>query len=256
MLFAVEGPIARTPSDLALGLEAMAKPDLRDAACVPAPFTRDAPLERGATLGLYRGGDGAPVDASHLAALERMAGWLRGAGFTLAEIDVPQLAEAQRLYPLLLLEDLRPELDNLRAFGGDATGRWMDQLYTVEEQLWPTPTFETYLAGHVRRTALIAEMQDLLERYPVILMPASGVPIPDHDADLYVETAGPLIAGQWPNLAVPLLGLPALTLPAGIEDGLPTGVQLLGGRFRESWLLDVAEAVEPDAPSLTPIDPR
>jgi amidase len=58
----VEGVIARTSLDLAVGLQAMAKPDLRDPACVPAPFTRDVPLERGVTLGLYRGGDGAPVD--------------------------------------------------------------------------------------------------------------------------------------------------------------------------------------------------
>jgi aspartyl-tRNA(Asn)/glutamyl-tRNA(Gln) amidotransferase subunit A len=41
-----------------------------------------------------------------------------------------------------------------------------------------------------------------------------------------------------------LAGLPALAFPAGVEGGLPVGVQLLGRAFAEGVLLDIAETYE------------
>ena len=256
LLMAVEGVLARTAADLDLGLRAMAQPDLRDPACVPAPFTRAAPLARKTTLALYRGSpDGAPADDRQQAALDQAAAWLRDAGFAVEEIDVPQLAEAHRLWLLLLYEDLRGLVPQIRAVGGEAINRSIDLGYEIQAEAWGTPDLQTYIGGHLRRTALIAEMQALLETYGALLMPAAGAIAPDHDADLDAATARTLMASQWPNSSVPALGLPALTLPTGVIDGLPAGVQLLGGRFGESRLLDVAEAIEPSIPALTPIDP-
>ena len=45
-------------------------------------------------------------------------------------------------------------------------------------------------------------------------------------------------------------------VPVGCDDGLPQGVQLIGARFREDLLLDVAQAVEDRVPVFTPIEPR
>lgn len=255
VMMAVEGVLARTVADLGLGLQAMAVPDLRDPACIPAPFARDAPLERGATLGLVRGAGDEPTHPSHQVALDQAASWLRDAGFGVEEIELPQLAEAHRLWLLLLHADMHTEIAMFRALGGAATNRNLDHSYAVVHETWGDLDLDTYVKGHVRRTALVAEVQDVLSRYPVVLMPASGDVAPDHDADQDAGTGSALIAAQWPNTSIPALGLPALTLPTGTDAGLPTGVQLLGGRFRESWLLDVAEAIESRAPALTPIDP-
>jgi aspartyl-tRNA(Asn)/glutamyl-tRNA(Gln) amidotransferase subunit A len=41
-----------------------------------------------------------------------------------------------------------------------------------------------------------------------------------------------------------LAGLPALSFPASVENGLPVGVQLLGRAFNEAALFDIAEAYE------------
>ncbi|MDR1949399.1 MAG: aspartyl/glutamyl-tRNA amidotransferase subunit A [Spirochaetaceae bacterium] len=41
-----------------------------------------------------------------------------------------------------------------------------------------------------------------------------------------------------------LAGLPALSFPAGVEGGLPVGVQLLGRAFAEATLLDIVESWE------------
>ena len=55
---------------------------------------------------------------------------------------------------------------------------------------------------------------------------------------------------------VNILGLPSCAVPVGADDGLPQGVQLIGARFREDLLLDAAQAIEDQAPVLTPIQPR
>jgi aspartyl-tRNA(Asn)/glutamyl-tRNA(Gln) amidotransferase subunit A len=37
-----------------------------------------------------------------------------------------------------------------------------------------------------------------------------------------------------------LAGLPALSIPCGFVDGLPVGLQIIGGHFAEERLLNVA----------------
>ena len=44
--------------------------------------------------------------------------------------------------------------------------------------------------------------------------------------------------------AVNLLGLPAAAVPAGLHNGVPIGVQIIGPRFREDLCLDAAQAIE------------
>jgi aspartyl-tRNA(Asn)/glutamyl-tRNA(Gln) amidotransferase subunit A len=44
--------------------------------------------------------------------------------------------------------------------------------------------------------------------------------------------------------AVSLVGLPAMSLPAGLSDGLPIGAQLIAPAFAEARMLGVAGALE------------
>ena len=41
-----------------------------------------------------------------------------------------------------------------------------------------------------------------------------------------------------------LAGIPALSIPCGLADGLPVGLQLAGPAFSENRLLDAAHALE------------
>ncbi|WP_321291539.1 amidase family protein, partial [Alcaligenes phenolicus] len=41
-----------------------------------------------------------------------------------------------------------------------------------------------------------------------------------------------------------LTGLPAVTVPAGISNGMPVGLQIIGPAFEEARILNVAYAVE------------
>jgi len=68
------------------------------------------------------------------------------------------------------------------------------------------------------------------------------------------------VAGAVENLRVTLavnaLGLPAVAVPVGLDQGLPMGVQLIGPRYREDVCLDAAAAIEARLGVLAPIDPR
>ena len=43
-----------------------------------------------------------------------------------------------------------------------------------------------------------------------------------------------------PNMA----GLPGLSIPCGLSDGLPVGLQILGPQFSENRLFEVGHALE------------
>ncbi len=75
-------------------------------------------------------------------------------------------------------------------------------------------------------------------------MPSSGEPPFPVGYDCRdLATAQRIWRAQLPQLAIPVLGLPAVAVPTGLHDGLPMGVQVVGGRFREDLCLDAAEMI-------------
>jgi aspartyl-tRNA(Asn)/glutamyl-tRNA(Gln) amidotransferase subunit A len=46
------------------------------------------------------------------------------------------------------------------------------------------------------------------------------------------------------TVPMPLAGIPAISIPNGLSEGLPVGLQLAGPAFSENRLLDAAHALE------------
>jgi len=46
------------------------------------------------------------------------------------------------------------------------------------------------------------------------------------------------------TVPMPLAGIPAISIPGGLSDGLPVGLQLAGPAFSENRILDAAHALE------------
>ncbi|MNT98462.1 Glutamyl-tRNA(Gln) amidotransferase subunit A [compost metagenome] len=53
-----------------------------------------------------------------------------------------------------------------------------------------------------------------------------------------------ILRAQSPLVSTAILGLPGLSVPVGMADGVPVGVQVVAGRFREDLCLAVGEDIE------------
>ncbi|MFD4630405.1 amidase [Streptomyces sp. NPDC058284] len=249
---AVHGPLGRTVDDVRLALDAMITPDLRDPVGLPE---RPSPGPAGPVeVVIVRDAGLAKPHPTVDAALDRAAAWLGDAGYRVDEAELPLLGEAARLWSLLLYEELRTMLPEIERFGDDSVRVSLAASFDAAAEFWgERPTLETYIKGYARRGTLITRLQRFLGDGRILLTPVSAEPPFEQDADM--AGAGRIrevLAAQWPMQAVPVLGFPALSVPTGVRDGLPTGVQLIGGRFRENLLLHAASAIEARAPRLRP----
>jgi aspartyl-tRNA(Asn)/glutamyl-tRNA(Gln) amidotransferase subunit A len=92
------------------------------------------------------------------------------------------------------------------------------------------------------RTLLIREHRDALRDFDAIVTPTSptvAFPIGDKAAD-------PLAMYACDLLTIPscLAGLPGLSIPCGLSEGLPVGLQLIGPQFGENGLFRIGHALE------------
>ncbi|WP_158969754.1 amidase [Chachezhania sediminis] len=229
----VHGPIARTPGDIALALDAMRGPASESAIAVPDHADHHAdpgtPPAEALRIGFAAditgiGIDPGPARAFALA-MERISALVRteDSGFF-----VPETRDAYRVARALWMavqyrdlfdrgHTLAPALSRNIAAGRSLTG---DQI----------------AKAHATRAALWHRWQDLFARFDVLITPT--VPV-----DPFPITQGwpCTVAGteldddvDWiaPTYAVTLMGLPALQVPFGkTPAGFPFGLQLIGPRF-------------------------
>jgi aspartyl-tRNA(Asn)/glutamyl-tRNA(Gln) amidotransferase subunit A len=64
--------------------------------------------------------------------------------------------------------------------------------------------------------------------------------------ELGAKTADPLAMylNDYCTVPMSLAGIPAISIPNGLSEGLPTGFQLAGPAFSENRILDAAHALE------------
>jgi aspartyl-tRNA(Asn)/glutamyl-tRNA(Gln) amidotransferase subunit A len=92
------------------------------------------------------------------------------------------------------------------------------------------------------RTLIIREHQEAFERFDVLACPTS----PTVAFAIGERAADPLAMYASDLLTIPscLAGLPGLSVPCGLSDGLPVGLQLVGPQFGENTLFRVGNALE------------
>ena len=92
------------------------------------------------------------------------------------------------------------------------------------------------------RTIIIREHAELFERFDVLVSPTS----PTVAFELGAKTADPLAMYLADVLAIPpnMAGLPSMSIPCGLSEGLPVGLQLIGPQFSENTLFRVGHALE------------
>ena len=92
------------------------------------------------------------------------------------------------------------------------------------------------------RTIIRDEFAAALERFDVLVSPTS----PTVAFPLGARTENPLAMYLSDVLAIPpnMAGLPGLSIPCGLSEALPVGLQLIGPQFSENLLFRVGHALE------------
>ncbi|KAF0105691.1 MAG: amidase [Rhodospirillaceae bacterium] len=251
-LMSVQGPLARSIADLRLAFAAMAMGDARDPNWVPAPLTGPAPPRPlRAAIAPAPFGDVVPEVSAAIVAAGKA---LEAAGYEVVETAPPHLAEAAELWHRMVVNDERRGFVAMVQALGDAAAR-----RNVEGHLRYVPEVDAggLLDAFGPRLALMRAWSLFFAEYAVAVVPVSHVlPFPD-GLDLQDQpVVDRMMAAQHSLLATPVLGYPSVSVPTGLANGTPVGVQVIAARFREDLCLDAAEIVEAHAPRLTPIDPR
>ena len=107
-----------------------------------------------------------------------------------------------------------------------------------------------------RRATLAREWLAFFETHSVLLMPVSAeLPFPD-GLDLRDDASFTRVwRAQLPQIAIPFMGLPALTVSTALVGRVPVGVQVVSTRYREDLCLLAGEAIEAGGTPMMPVDP-
>jgi aspartyl-tRNA(Asn)/glutamyl-tRNA(Gln) amidotransferase subunit A len=268
------GPFTTSVADAAEILQVIAGADRRDATCLQAPVPDyTAALGRpvkGLRVGLIRecfeqpGLDPA-VKASVLAAAQR----LEALGCELVEVSCPRFDDGIATYYVIAPSEASANLARydgvkygFRAAapeGGDSlaamTARSRAEGFGEEVQRRILIGTYALSAGYVDayyrkaqqvRTLIRRDFEHAFASVDVLLSPTS----PTTAFRFGAHRDDPLAMYLADLLTIPanLAGLPALSLPCGFDaQGLPIGLQLIGGVLQEERLLQVAHAYESDA---------
>ncbi len=247
-LMAVNGPMARRVADLRTAYELLGRYHRSDPWSVPVPLDLEPPASpvKVALVPEPSGGSTHP----DVAAGVRAAGEaLETAGYAAEEVEPPMVAEARRAWEVFLGYELnlaRPALKEVMSPDAyDFLVRALD-MFGVE-----SPT--EYVAMYAQRHAIASAWQEFQEDYPVVVAPILTQPPFVVGYDL--QEPGDVLDQMRFEVAMNLLGLPAVCVPTGVADGLPQVVEVIGGRYREDLCLEAAQAIEDALGIITPIDP-
>jgi amidase len=187
------------------------------------------------------------------AAIRDAAKRLERAGWTVDEVELPPLREAADLQAKLWLGDCYETQLELAEREGDpgalACLRGNRSKVSGLDQ-------EAFSKALAKRATISREWLLFLEKYPVVLMPVCGeLPFPDHLDRKDDASFARVWEAQLPQVSIPYMQLPGLTVSTGLVGRVPVGVQLVAGRYREDVLLSAGEAIEAGGTPASPVDP-
>ncbi len=256
------GVMGRSAEDCALVLKAMSGFDEKDSTSVDRDVpdysaTLDKPLN-GLKVGLPKEFFAEGLDAGIAKVVEDAIEEYKKLGAEFVEISLPNshlsvpayyvIAPAECSSNLSRFDGVRygyrcedpKDLEDMykrsrgEAFGSEVKNRIMIGAYALSAGYYDA----YYLKAQKIRRLISEDFKQAFEKVDVIMGPTA----PSTAFKLGEQMDDPITMylNDIYTIAVNLAGLPGLSIPAGLVDGLPTGLQIIGNYFEEGRLLNVA----------------
>ena len=258
------GPFTRDTTDAALLLAAMAGQDHCDSTSLGLPEPVRAPTAtdlKGIRLGVPEELTGEGIEPGVLAAFRQTLDLARDLGATIETMHLPHSPHGLAAYYLIAPAECSSNLaryDGVR-YGLRADGKDLLSMYTqTREQGFGAEVKRRVLIGTYAlssgyydayygraqkvRTLIADDFKKAWDDFDFVVTPtAPGVAF-----ELGAKTADPLAMYLNDACTVPmsLAGIPAISIPNGLAEGLPVGFQIAGPAFSENRILDAAHALE------------
>ncbi len=262
------GPLTRDVTDAALLLAHMVGRDERDSTSIGFPGSIDTPsAERldGVRLGVPEEliGEGIAIEPGVLASFNATLKLAEELGATVETCRLPHAAHALSAYYVLAPAEASSNLaryDGVR-YGprSESNGGGLVEMYTrtrsehfgaeVKRRIMlgtyslSSGYYDAYYGRAQRvRTKIADDFRAAFERFDFIVTPTA----PTVAFELGAKTADPLsmYVNDYCTVPMSLAGIPAISIPSGLSEGLPVGFQLAGPAFSENAILDAAFALE------------
>ena len=261
------GPIARTVDDAALLLSAMAGHDPKDSTSAKAGFHAHTPLEpilgdgKKLRVGVIKEFANVEISSDMKRLFESRIADLKSIGAEVIEISIPNILDALAAYYIIAPAEassnlarydgmrygLRVEGENIydtfkktRAAG---FGEEVQRRMIIGTAVLSSESYEVYFMQAARVRRMIADsFNNAFKECDLIVCPSSAGTAMPLDSDL---TPLEYYALDLFTVAMNLAGIPACSVPAGLAtNGLPLGIQVVGKRFDDMRVLQLAKHIE------------
>jgi amidase len=252
-LMSVSGPMARCIDDLRLALRVLATgPDPLDPWSVTAP-ARPSP-STGRVLVIEPSASAPPAvrDAVRVA-----SDALAAAGYRIATAPTPSLERSTSAYWTLASTEGQARRPRREGVPKATLSPIQRQFYATYGEVHPPRTVDELVDAWAIRLELAREWAAVLDDGTLVLGAAAecvAFPTADYcrDGDWMRSFTDGLDLCLVPNL----IGTPAVSVPTGVVDGLPAGVQVMGAKWDDERCLAAADAIERAVGTFTPVMPR
>ncbi len=239
----VPGPMARSSVDLALLLEVMAQPHLSHPHSPQSRYINSGKQEiENLKIAYIADVADIGVDESIAECCRNAATAITDDGHIMDDCNL-NLSEGRRAFSVLrgqwMVNKYLHLIDRLDELGTNLASN-------IRKGLDQKPT--EIAEAETIRSILWFKLVEIFEKYDAVLTPTLPIPPFPVDQDYPEKINGKKMESyfDWfaPTLIFPLFGLPALSVPSGLTDEwLPAGLQIVGPRFSEALLMELADIV-------------
>ena len=246
-----QGVMARRIADVREGFRVVAGPSPRDPVSAPVVL-RDLDAGRRLRVAVMAEPPGGSTHPGIASVVRDASRALQECGHDVVEAVPPSFEDACRVWSQQLSGELTLQIDLLDAVMGEGGRKF---LHLTKDANPPVGLAEWSMAQTLRN-GIARRWSMWFEEFDALVCPVWTQPPFVYDADI-ADMAGALATVELMRPVLPpnLLGLPAAVVSAGMADGLPAGIQVIGARYTDLQCMALAEQVERACAITTPVNP-